>query len=155
MQPLAEVQKRMQAIQVPVFDKPEFISALERLAEKQQEFAKAIAGLEVGLPNVFERIAQIGRSTKGLDDAGWLPHHSTPFDQVEHANGDAASLNALLSGYYRVQWREVRKAIETRLAQYGIIKAVQIHCVGGQIRPTGVVRVVCYNITNMLNANST
>jgi hypothetical protein len=49
-----------------------------------------------------------------FDKAGWIPHYSTPFSIVGD-DIDAANLSALLDGYYRQNWPQVRGEFEARL----------------------------------------
>lgn len=119
MRPLADLQKEMLTIRVPVFQVPKFESALLRIIENQRRFAKAIENFGLGQINTAaKKLAQIGRNTQALDDAGWLPHYSTPFGVVEECNDDTAALQARLEKHYQDDWHDIRRDIEFRLARY-------------------------------------
>ncbi|MDE0103554.1 MAG: hypothetical protein OXN89_14355 [Bryobacterales bacterium] len=60
------------------------------------------------------------QSAQVLDDAGWLPHYSTPFDRVDECDGDVEALRELLWQHYQERWPEVRKGIESRLMRYEV-----------------------------------
>ena len=67
-----------------------------------------------------ERLAIHVRKAQVLDEAGWLPHYTTPLDRVEECVGDQEAVRMLLCQYYRERWPEVRREIEARLIGYRV-----------------------------------
>ncbi len=121
LKPFADMQEQIRRIAVPVFDMSGFEAAIKSIVDSQRSFAKAVESLQLGpLGEFAKKLAQIGRDTKALDAAGWLPHYTTPFEYVEQCNGDIDALKTRLSDYYRQNWQGVRKDIEARIAGYDI-----------------------------------
>lgn len=118
MRPIADLELKTKAIRASVFNAPEFDSAVRELIERQNGIAKAIKNL--GLEPIHaatRKLSESMRKTRALDDAGWLPHYSTPFATVEYWSGDIAALRVNLEKYYQESWLNVRKEIELRLAK--------------------------------------
>lgn len=55
-----------------------------------------------------------------LNDVGWLPYRSLPFQFVEECGGDLTLLDSRLSDYYRTGWPDIRAEMEYRLANHHI-----------------------------------
>lgn len=68
---------------------------------------------------VLDFMAKAGRELQLLDEAGWLPHYTTPFERLE-AVETADDLNAILDEHYRSNWAEVRASLESHLTLYGV-----------------------------------
>lgn len=68
---------------------------------------------------VLDFMSKAGRELKLFDEAGWLPHYTTPFERLETLEG-AEALNALLDEHYRTNWAEVRASLESHLTLYGV-----------------------------------
>lgn len=54
---------------------------------------------------------------KALDGAGWLPHYTTPFGQVEACSGDRERITEVLKEHYEGQWSTVCQTINAHLAE--------------------------------------
>ena len=73
-----------------------------------------------------------------LDEAGWLPHHSMPFEIMEECAGDLDAVYELLCRHYEKRWSDVCQDIEARLAEYDIddeakatfVEAINAHKAG-------------------------
>ncbi len=121
MQPFADLQEQIVKIQAQIRKSHEQNLAVVREIQGHARFTSAVAKLDLGpLKAVAEQLANDVRRAQAFDTAGWLPHHSTPLDQVEKCAGDSDTIHALLSSYYKERWREVRQNIETRLTEYGL-----------------------------------
>ena len=114
-QPFSDLLRQIPTIRVPAIEKD---SAVGRLIAGQQRFAVAVKKLGIGsLATAAGKLARHVGNAEALDKAGWLPHHSMPFDRIDECEGDAEAVNALLSRYYRDGWSEVCRDIEARLKQ--------------------------------------
>ena len=121
MQPFADLRRQIQAIRVPSLELREHESAVRRLVDGQRRFADAVGKRNLGpLLTAAGKLARHARNAQALDDAGWLPHYSTPFDRCNECGGDLDALYEFLSGHYRERWTEIRRDIEARLMQYDV-----------------------------------
>ena len=121
MQPFADLQEGIQKIGAPLIKVREQMSAVERITEIQGRFARDVGKLQLGpLVASAENLAMHARNAQALDEAGWLPHYSTPLDHMQACEGDKDAIHSLLSRYYREQWPEVRRDIESRLMEYDL-----------------------------------
>ena len=121
MQPFADLQEQIRAVRAPrlAVGRPE--SAVRRIIESQGRFTRAVAGLQLGsLATATRELVRHAHRAQGLDEAGWLPHQSMPFDRVEECAGDADEIHRLLSRHYRERWSDVHGDIEAQLAEYDI-----------------------------------
>jgi hypothetical protein len=62
-------------------------------------------------------MAKAGRELRLLDEAGWLPHYTMPFDLLEDLE-DGHAVETTLHQHYEKQWPAVRQAFEDHLAVY-------------------------------------
>ena len=138
IQPLIDSRRELQRAMQPLIDsRREMQRAIQPLIDSRREMQKAIqpvadrwvavpitpavvSGLTKSFRRSLDRIERDDRSAKALEKAGLLPHHSTPFEIVEHEIEDTATLRQSLFAYYRENWSAVRHDIEVRLDDYGI-----------------------------------
>lgn len=59
------------------------------------------------------------RRQRMFEAAGWLPHYTTPFDDLD-ALEDEDAAGDLLDAHYRDRWEAVRRELESHLATYVI-----------------------------------
>ena len=117
----ADLQEQIARIQAQIQRTQEQNLAVVRAIQDQARFASAVAELRLGpLRTAAEQLAGHVRRAQAFDEAGWLPHHSTPLDRVEACAGDSGAIHAVLSSYYREEWCVVRRDIESRLTKYGL-----------------------------------
>lgn len=91
--------------------------------------AKVLEGLAV-----FDRHMKIGGL---IEDAGWLPHYTSPFDSIILGN-DPAQVSAIIDQHYRANWPEVKTQFVERLATYNVddeaketfVEALELHEIG-------------------------
>ena len=77
------------------------------------------------------------RRQRMFETAGWLPHHTTPFDDLDALTDDDAA-GELLDAYYRDHWSQARREFEAELAGYSVdeearavfVEALNCHEVG-------------------------
>ena len=121
IQPYADLQRNIRELQTSISPVPEFESAVRALLESQRRFADAFRNLSLApVVNIGGEFARLSRNSKLLDDAGWLPHYSTPFNAVYACEGDSAVLRDRLTRHYQDQWPQVRNGAESRLMQYDV-----------------------------------
>jgi hypothetical protein len=85
----------------------------------------------------FDDLAKDEKKHKRLDDAGWLPHRTTPFDALPD-DFDAEAIDNALSSYYKERWEDVRCAFQGMLTGYDIdaeakatfVEALEAHTLG-------------------------
>lgn len=121
MQLFADLQRQIGALRSPrpVVGRPEI--AVRQIVESQGRFTRAVARLQLGsLTTAAGKLARYAQRAQALDEAGWLPHHSMPFERMDECAGDADAIDRLLCRHYREQWSDVRRDIEARVAEYDI-----------------------------------
>ena len=72
------------------------------------------------LLKVSSEFAKWNFSSDSLGKAGWLPHYTTPFDQIAGCGKDTDAIRSRLLDYYKNNWKNVRSEIEARLLNYKI-----------------------------------
>ena len=55
-----------------------------------------------------------------LGKAGWLPHYTTPFEDIAEWGEDEEAIRSHLLNYYKDNWQNVRLEIEAQLSNYKI-----------------------------------
>ena len=60
------------------------------------------------------------RKAKLIEAAGWLPHYTTPWDQLDDTLEDPEQVGAIIDQHYAENWRAVRKDFTKRLRGYAI-----------------------------------
>lgn len=104
--------------------KPPWISSLNEATKELSERFAAIGRLSSELLKpyqpCFAELSRIGNLSDVIQAAGWLPHYSTPFDEVEACEGDVAAVHAALTRYYEENWSEIREAFDQRLTKYDL-----------------------------------
>lgn len=66
-----------------------------------------------------QAMARAGRELRLLDEAGWLPHYTTPFDDLEGLE-TAEDVAGFLEAHYRTHWSDVRASLEAHLLLYAV-----------------------------------
>ena len=66
----------------------------------------------------FDELTKQSQAVSALDEAGWLPHFTTPFDYIEDCGNDSEKIRRALTEYYREHWPTVQTDIEDRLNDY-------------------------------------
>ena len=119
MQPFADLQERIAGIQAEFWKVQEQNQAVMRAIREQARYASAVAKLHLGpLQAAAKQLSSQVRRAQAFDEAGWLPHHSTPLDRVKQCAGDSEAVHLFLSAYYEERWPNVRRDIEDRLTGY-------------------------------------
>lgn len=112
--PYVELQKKLDALRL----EPEinqFQKAMKELSARQANFQKAIQESMRPLYEFGQKIAALEKRAKLLDETGFLPHESTPYDLIELHLDDAPALKQALENFYADEWPSVRKNIEARI----------------------------------------
>lgn len=121
MQPFTDLQKHIAGIQAQVRKTHEQNLAVMRAIQGQARFASAVARLNLGsLRAAAVQLAGQVQRAQALDEAGWLPHVSTPLARVEECGGDSEAIHTVLSAFYEEHWLDVRQGIESRLIAWQI-----------------------------------
>ena len=130
-------------------EKKRAISVLEFLLMSARPSVDLRAALTV-LGDVVTGLVGFARhahNVQALDDAGWVPHYSMPFDCVAKCGGDTEAIHGLLSRYYQERWPEVRRDIESRLERYDIDnESKNMFCEALSAHEAGFYRSVCRSL---------
>ncbi len=90
---------------------------LQPLVPKWQQFVKTIAPVVTGVISEFRKW---DISSEVLAKAGWVPHYTTPFDDIAECSEEPEEVQERLLRYYESNWHDVRSEIESRMSGYNI-----------------------------------
>ena len=79
--------------------------------------------METAAPILSKLVSEFAKwnfSSEVLGKAGWLPHYTTPFDQIAGCDKDTDAIRSRLLDYYKNNWKNVRSEIDARLSEYKI-----------------------------------
>ena len=104
----------------------EILAATEEWAHRTAT-PEFIQNLTLGLRYFQERVspqflricAEFDRwtiSAEVMSQAGWLPHYTTPFQDVAKSRDDIEGVKQILLDYYQDDWQSVRSQIENQLS---------------------------------------
>jgi len=65
-------------------------------------------------------IAAAQRQSELLNEAGWLPHVTTPFHLIEECAGNTVRLSESIESYYKENWSQIRADLIARIETYKI-----------------------------------
>lgn len=104
----------------------ELSGAIADIGEQITAFTRAANEAFAPLQDIFVRLAENGARARAVEQAGWLPHATTPFDLVPlDASPDAIS--EVLASYYRQHWD---------VAEQSFMKGVQAHNIDTEAKAT-------------------
>ncbi len=69
--------------------------------------------------SAFDWIVEEGRKAKLVEQTGWLPHDTTPFDLLEGELTEA-EISDIIARHYETHWDEVERTFLDRAPQYSI-----------------------------------
>ena len=119
MQPIVGLQRLLNAFRAPIMQVPRFDFAVSRIFESHRQLANIFRRHDFGsLAAITQKLAKLQRHNEVLDQSGWLPHYSTPFELLDECGNDPVALDRQLLQFYEKSWPEVRQEIEARLAAY-------------------------------------
>ena len=100
------------------------LQLLQPIVLELQRFIKVAAPrLLEAAPIVLEVMSEFKKwniSSDVLGKAGWLPHYTTPFEDIIEWSEDEEAVRNRLLNYYKDNWQNVRLEIEARLSNYKI-----------------------------------
>lgn len=114
LKPILDLQQQWKGLVIPT---PSWALAFRNAALDITKAAGPILELQKSiapLAGLFSAMARTSAECQAIEDAGWLPHYTTPFDVL--AGAEAEDFDQLISTHYRVQWVEVKAAFMARLA---------------------------------------
>lgn len=113
LKPILELQQQWKGLVIPT---PSWAETFRHAALDMTkavapilEFQKSIAPLA----GMFSAMARTSAECQAIENAGWLPHYTTPFDAL--ADTEPEEFDGVISSHYRDQWVEVRAAFMARL----------------------------------------
>jgi hypothetical protein len=69
---------------------------------------------------IFAEIARSGAECKRIEEAGWLPHYTTPFAALAKCDGDRETFHQILEDHYRDNWAAVSTSFLDHLSAYDL-----------------------------------
>ena len=121
IQPCAELHSQIRRLQTRLSPASALEPALRNLLESQRRFGEVFRTLSLGPAFALSgELARHSRNARLLDDAGWLPHSSTPFDVVAACHGDSGALHDHLTRYYQDRWPQVHQGVLSRLDSHDV-----------------------------------
>lgn len=74
---------------------------------------------------IFEDLRRHEEEARRVEDAGWLPHHTTPFELLDDPDLSAEAVAQILEAHYVDGWPQVRAAFEAALQDYDVDAAAK------------------------------
>ena len=93
------------------------VRRLQALAEALEPVAEAFVRTVDRLDKEFSRYDY---ASDVLSKAGWVPHYTTPFEQIATWDDKPAVIRCKLLNYYTGRWSQIRSQIESQLRSYDI-----------------------------------
>src|SRR3546814_650436 len=85
----------------------------ERLTQLVKNVTDAIAKIGTGLAVAFSHL----KKAELIEETGWLPHYTSPFDKID-IEADKAAIGDLLKRHYSENWPAVKRKFIAKLAAY-------------------------------------
>ena len=143
--------KRLSPLSSTMADKPaqraSALKGLENIRVPPPKISPISDGLSQMVKNVTDAIAKIGaglavafghlKKAELIEEAGWLPHYTSPFNEID-IEADTVAIGDLLKRHYSENWLAVRKKFIARLAAYDfdyeaketLLEALNLHEAG-------------------------
>src|SRR3546814_276567 len=107
--------------------RPFALKGLENIRVPSLKISPISDGLSQMVKNVTDAIAKIGaglavafghlKKAELIEEAGWLPHYTSPFDKID-IEADKAAIGDLLKRHYSENWPAVKRKFIAKLAAY-------------------------------------
>jgi hypothetical protein len=92
-----------------------FLLDAARAFEATRPFLADVAKAFEAQRPAFEAWQRTMRRTEKIEAAGWLPHSTTPWAELDPVLDDPAAVGEVLERYYSEHWRGVRRKFTNRL----------------------------------------
>jgi hypothetical protein len=123
MEPLSELQNQMAKSLEPFIGLMREINSIQ-IPLPVQEAIKNISVFQEALKIHLGPIAEVARQLAinhkrchMLEEVGWLPHDTTPFNLIDEC-GD--NLKDLIGTYYKENWADIRSKLEKRILSFDL-----------------------------------
>src|SRR5947207_646708 len=83
LKPFADIQERLKALNFQTSWIAEYQKAASQIIESTQHIVRSLAPMMPSATEFANRIAALERRSRLLDQAGWLPHYTTPFHLID------------------------------------------------------------------------
>ena len=114
-----QIQSLVSAFQAPILKRPQFEFAASPIFDSHRRLGTLMLNAARDpFPDLSRTLDKLQRHNDVLDNSGWLPHHSTPFELVDACDTDPEALRLGLLQFYEERWPEVRQQIQRRLPAY-------------------------------------
>ncbi len=98
---------------------PEWMRHMREIGSLIGNMQKAMAVTWQPLAPMFAALAKHQAFCSRIEQAGWLPHYTTPLAEIQDVT-DVEKLNEILNEHYENAWPSVRQMFEERLVSYEI-----------------------------------
>jgi hypothetical protein len=85
------------------------------------EMNETLKNISAPLARAFAEVARTAKQHRRVEEAGWLPHATTPFSDIPDDAG-AHVVAGILAQHYRQEWPSVRAHFEERITSLDIDK---------------------------------
>lgn len=87
---------------------------IAQIAKRVGAMSRSLATIAEPLNSSFGKMFKAWARHRRVDDAGWLPHYTTPFDDIP-VDADKAAVSAFLEAYYRENWLKIAGQFEEQI----------------------------------------
>lgn len=123
----AEIARDLTRFAVPQIKIPNISPTLARIAKTTAEldarwrkmFLSPTAFNFSRVFTAFDWLIEEGNKAKLVENTGWLPHHTMPFDLLSE-NSKEDEVGQAVANYYRDSWNEVEQSFVVQLERYDI-----------------------------------
>ena len=98
----------------------ELVRIITAISSIVQQFVDTVTPLLEPVAHGLVVMSERHQIRKVLNAAGWLPHCTTPLSLVADCSGDVCAVRIKLDEYYEHNWSSVRRAIESKIAEYNV-----------------------------------
>lgn len=104
----------------------ELNNAIADIGAQMAAYTRGLHEAFAPLQEVFARLAKNGAQARAVEQAGWLPHATTPFDKVP-LDASPAEASEILMNHYRQHWE---------LAEQNFMSGVEARSVDAEAKAT-------------------
>lgn len=98
---------------------PNATTPLTEFAQQVPAFIDGIKKLGTAIARSLTTLYEHVTTGELIEKAGWLPHYTSPFDQIT-LDDDPSAVHDLLGSHYRENWDAVKAQFLTKLATYDV-----------------------------------
>ena len=118
LRPIFEMQEQWKRL---VIQTPPWVEEVRRATQALASMAPVFEQMRTAshiIGPAFQAIARTSAQCQRIEDAGWLPHYTTPFDKLDEA--DDEDFDPVLEAHYSDNWLQVRSTFTARVQVYAV-----------------------------------